>query len=169
MCARVCIFSMCTHICICMYTYTCVLFFETFGSNMKTLYVFTPECVRVYFLQTRTVSYKTTVQLILVQFSYLHRPFSAFVKGPQMNFTRFTPGTHSAFGGHISQSSSEENTYSGFVFVGLFTLKITDHLFSSQSDSDHAFLVETSKGQAAPPSGLRRGGSALSEFRWCWC
>ena len=72
-----------------------------------------------------------------------------------MNCTRFTPGTHSAFGGHVSQFPSEENTYLAFVFVGLFTFKITDHLFSSQSDSDHAFLVETSKSQAAYSSGLR--------------
>ena len=126
MCAHVHIFfSMCTHICICMYTHTCILFFETFGSNMKTLYVFTPECFRVYFLRTRTVSYKTTVQLISVQFSYLHRPFSASVKGPQMTFTRFMPGTHFAFGGHVSQSSSEENTYPGFVFV--WPIHFEDH------------------------------------------
>ena len=60
-----------------------------------------------------------------VQFSYLHRPFSASVKGPQMTFTRFMPGTHFAFGGHVSQSSSEENTYPGFVFV--WPIHFEDH------------------------------------------
>ena len=102
--------SVCTHICICIYTYTCILFFETFGNNVKTLYAFTPECFRVYSLQTRTVFYKTTVQLILVQFSLSTQAISSICqRSPNELYKIQARHTLCIWGSHFSVSFRGEH------------------------------------------------------------